>query len=119
MLVVLLLTFVALSVYAKDEKHEFVSLQEDIDAASARYGATLDEYERNASNVDAFYKYEEFRRRFTVLDRQMNDMDERLKVELLRRNTDEITRIHRELKRANQRLTELKAEYDEWISSSQ
>ena len=116
-LVVLFLSFVAFTIHAQEMKGEFVSLQKDIEAASERFSTTLDKFGGNNSDVEAYYKFEEFERRFTSLNRQMLDMDSRLKLELLRRDTAKIDRLHRELRRANKRMDELKAEYDEWISS--
>jgi len=115
-LVGLLFSFVVFSVHAQEVKGEFVSLQEDIDAACESYGTTLEKFNENAANVEAYHKYEVFEKRFTALNRQMSDMDYRLKTELSRRNTNEINKIQRELKRSNQQLGDLKAEYDEWIS---
>ena len=117
--VVSLLSLVAFGLYAKEEKNEFVSLQENINSASERYSTTLERFDRNNSNVEAFYKFEEYERRFTLLNQRMHEMDYQLKTEFLRRNTSEIHKIHREFTRANQLLTALKAEYDEWISSLQ
>ena len=116
---VLLFSFAALSVYAQKENGAFEALQKIIDSASEQYDTTLQKHGKNASSVEAYYKYEEFERRFTVLNKHMHDLDYRLKLEIARRDTVEITKTHKELQRANQLLVDLKAEYDEWMDTLQ